>query len=77
MSERGKQRRAAQSARSVSEVRFGTTFWDGVESEVEALDFADFALFLRADQLAIEPRPAFARALSGHLASVFRARWSN
>jgi hypothetical protein len=58
-------------------VRFGGTFWDGVESEIEALDAADFALFLGADRLAIEPRPAFARALEGRLAAVCRARWSN
>ena len=75
MIERGKRQR--QPAQSMSEVRFGRIFWDGVESEIEALDYADFAVFLGADQLAIEPRGVFACALEGHLAAVFRARWSN
>jgi len=57
--------------------RLGASFWDGVEREIEALDWADFALFLGSDELAIEPRPAFARALSSHLQGIFRARWSN
>jgi hypothetical protein len=76
MGERSMQR-TAQSVRSHSKVRYGTTFWDAVECEIEALDPADFALFLGADELAIEPRPAFARSLAGHLASLCRARWSN
>lgn len=57
--------------------QFGARFWDGVESEVEALDAADYALFLGADQLEIEPRPAFERALLTHLAGLCRRRWSN
>jgi hypothetical protein len=77
MSERGKERQTAQRAQGHLEARHGATFWDGVECEIEALDVDDFALFMGADQLAIEPRPAFARALSGHLASLCRARWSN
>lgn len=77
MSERAKMRQRAQHAPGVLEARLGATFWDGVEREIEALDVADFELFLRADTLSIEARPAFARALSGQLASIFRARWSN
>ncbi len=76
MSQRVK-RQQQQAARSVSEVRFGGAFWDGVESEIEALDAADFALFLGADRWAIEARPGFTRGLEGHLARVCRARWSN
>jgi hypothetical protein len=76
MSERGTRKRAQQT-RGQLEARHGATFWDAVEREVEALDVADFALFLRADGLPIEPRASFARALSGHLAALVRARWSN
>ncbi|HTO09366.1 MAG TPA: hypothetical protein VMR86_20100 [Myxococcota bacterium] len=57
--------------------RFGASFWDGVEREVEALDLADFGLFLGADRLALEPRPGFEDALSAHLSGLFRTRWSN
>ena len=57
---------------------FGASFWDGVESEIEALDPADFALFLGADRLAIEPRPGVrasaSRPISGRSCG---ARWSN
>ncbi|MFI5314177.1 MAG: hypothetical protein ACHQ6T_00620 [Myxococcota bacterium] len=59
------------------QARHGASFWDGVEREIEALDCADFALFLGADALAIEPRPEFGRALANRLQSVCRARWSN
>jgi hypothetical protein len=76
MSERAKERQRAQHAQGL-EARHGAAFWDGVECEIEALDVADYELFLCAGQLRIEPRPSFARALAGHLASVFRARWSN
>jgi hypothetical protein len=57
--------------------RFGASFWDGVEREVEALDLADFALFLDADLLAIQPRSGFEGALAAHLSGLFRTRWSN
>jgi hypothetical protein len=77
MSDRGTRQQRAQHARSGSAARLGATFWDGVEQEIEALDWTDFALFMSADELAIEPRPAFARALSSHLRTIFRARWSN
>jgi hypothetical protein len=77
MSERAKQRQRAQHATGSLEARHGATFWDGVEHEIEALDVADFALFMRADGLSMEPRPGFARSLSGRLASLVRARWSN
>jgi len=64
-------------ARSASQPRHGARFWDGVESEIEALDWADLSLFLRADRLPIEPRPAFASGLFGQLQSACRKRWSN
>ena len=57
--------------------RFGAQFWEAVESEIEALDAGDFALFLGADQLEIEPRPVFEAALETHLRTVCRRRWSN
>jgi hypothetical protein len=77
MSERESRAVRARQARSASERRHGTQFWDGVELELEALDWADLSLFLRADRLAIEPRPAFAASLFGQLRSLCRARWSN
>lgn len=72
MSER-KTRQHAQAGSS----RFVARFWDEVESEIEALDPADFALFLGADRLAIEPRPGFERSLETHLRALVRRRWSN
>jgi len=57
--------------------RFGARFWEAVECEIEALDAADYALFLGADRLEIEPRPAFERALETHLRGLCRRRWSN
>jgi len=77
MSERVKQRQRAQRAPGAREALHGATFWDGVEYEIEALDAADFALFLRANSLPIRPDPGFARSLAGHLGSLCRARWSN
>jgi hypothetical protein len=67
----------AQHARGLVKARFGASFWDGVEREVEALDLADFALFLGAHDLSHEPRPAFEGALAAHLSGLFRTRWSN
>ena len=67
----------AQHARGLVKARFGASFWDGVEREMEALDIADFALFLGAHELAIEPRQGFEQALSAHLSGLFRTRWSN
>jgi hypothetical protein len=77
MSERAKQRERTQQSRGGLDARRGATFWDGVEREIEALDVADFALFMGADRLPFEPRPAFAHALSDCLASLVRSRWSN
>jgi hypothetical protein len=74
MSERTKRQHAQQTAGSG---RFGARFWDGVETEIEALDLNDFALFLGADRLAIEPRPRFERSLDTHLRALVRRRWSN
>jgi len=64
-------------ARSAAEPRFAARFWDGVEREIEALDWADLALFLRAERLPIEPRPAFSAGLLGQLQTLARRRWSN
>jgi hypothetical protein len=75
MRERGTERQAY--ARGLVKSRFGASFWDGVEREIEALDFADLALFLRADRLPLEPRPGFEGALAAQLAARFRGRWSN
>jgi len=57
--------------------RFAARFWDEVESEIEALDPADFSLFLGADRLDIEPRHGFERSLETHLRALVRRRWSN
>jgi hypothetical protein len=59
------------------ETRFGGRFWDAVEHEVEAVDHADFALFMAAHRLPIEPRPGFRAGLEARLYRVFAARWSN
>jgi hypothetical protein len=77
MSDQGTGRERARHARSASAARLGASFWDGVEQEIEALDWDDFELFLSAGELAIEPRPAFEQALASHLRASFRARWSN
>ncbi len=34
-------------------------FWDAVDKEIEAMDWADFQTFLAADGLPYEPRPSF------------------
>jgi hypothetical protein len=57
--------------------RFGARFWDAVEYEIDALDAADFELFLEADRLPIEPRPGVSEALAESLAAFCRARFSN
>ena len=71
------ERDTRQCARRSAAGRFGARFWEGVESEIEALDPADFALFLGAHQLGIEPRPGFESALGAHLGALVRRRWSN
>jgi len=73
MSENGK----AQSARYAPGARFGARFWEEVEYEVEALDAADFELFIAADELPIEPRQEALEALVESLAVLCRARFSN
>jgi hypothetical protein len=75
MSER--ETRVQAQSRKAMAGRFGARFWDGVESEIESLDPADLALFLGADRLDIEPRPAFERCLETHLRALGRRRWSN
>ena len=77
MSERETRPVRPRQARSASEPRFEARFWDGVEREIEALDWADLALFLRAGRLPIEPRPAFSTRLFGQLQTLARRRWSN
>ena len=77
MSEREPGPVRGRKARGASEPRFGARFWDGVEREIEALDWADLALFLRADRQAIEPRAAFSAGLFGQLRTLARRRWSN
>ena len=76
MSERGLGRERVN-ARSAAAAPQGARFWEAVEREIEALDTADLALFLRAHRLPIEPRPAFARGLFAHLQGQARRRWSN
>ncbi len=70
------ERKTRQHAQACSG-RFAARFWDEVESEIEALDPADFALFLGADRLDIEPRRGFERSLQTHLRALVRRRWSN
>jgi len=57
--------------------RFGRTFWEGVEREIEAFDASDFADFVAAGDLAIEPRPGFRETLLATLGVAARARFSN
>ena len=71
-----KKQRAEKARRAVG-ARFGTRFWDAVEYEIEVLDEADFAFFLAADRLSIEPRAVFADALGRSLSRLCRARFSN
>jgi hypothetical protein len=71
-----KKRKTGQ-AMLAADARFGARFWDAVEHEIEVLDEADFALFLAADRLPIEPRADFADALGRSLSRLCRARFSN
>ena len=76
MSERETRSVRPVKARSATQPRFGARFWDGVEREIEALDWADLALFMRADRLSIEPRAGYASGLFGQIEAVARRRWS-
>lgn len=67
----------AKATGRVIRARYGRTFWDGVERELEAFDAADFAEFVAAGRLRIEPRPGFREALLAHLGLAVRARFSN
>jgi hypothetical protein len=69
--------RKAQAVWHAPGARFGARFWDAVEYEIEALDLADFELFLEADKLPFEPRPGVAETLLESLAAFCRARFSN
>jgi hypothetical protein len=69
--------RMAKATGRVIRARYGGTFWDGVERELESFDAADFADFVAADRTPIEPRAAFREALLAHLGIGVRARFSN
>jgi hypothetical protein len=69
--------RMAKVTGRVIRARYGRTFWDGVEREIESFDATDFADFVAAGRLPIEPRPAFREALLAHLGLAARARFSN
>ncbi|MFQ5698299.1 MAG: hypothetical protein ACE5IL_08450 [Myxococcota bacterium] len=56
--------------------RFGGSFWDDVEIEIEALDWRDFVEFLSSDRGPFEARPAFREGLRRRLAGLIRRRWS-
>jgi hypothetical protein len=55
----------------------GAAFWDGVEREIEELDWLDFAEFAGADALAIEARPGFEERLAAELLARFRRRYTS
>ncbi len=55
---------------------FRLDFWKGVESEIGALDAADFEEFARADELPIEPSPEFVEHLRHQLSMFVRNRRS-
>ena len=61
----------------VIQARYGASFWDSVECEIEAFDAVDYALFVAAGSLPIEPRPEFREALLAHLSRAARTRFSN
>lgn len=69
--------RRAQQPRQASGTRFGSSFWDAVESEIEALDASDFALFLAADRLPDRARRGAMESIGAALAALCRARFSN
>ncbi len=57
--------------------RFGSTFWDGVEYELEVLDVADLDEFVSADALPIQPSAGFREQLSGYLKGLIRSRFAH
>ena len=63
-------RRVDSHARHAPGARYGAQFWDAVECEIEALDASDFAAFVAADDLPIEPRAEFSRGLGESLAAL-------
>ncbi len=69
--------RRAQQPRQAAGLRFGASFWDAVESEIEAPDASDFALFLAADRLPDQARPGAMESIGAVLAALCRARFSN
>ena len=67
----------ARNARSSATLRSVTGFLDAVEREIDALDPAELIEFLEADDLPIDPRPAFESGLRAHLLTRFRSRFSH
>ena len=55
--------------------RLGTSFWDEVEREIEALDVDDFEEFLDADQGPHEARTEFREGLRAALTRFVRRRY--
>ncbi len=58
-------------------IRSAGGFMDDVETEVEAIDLYDFALFCHADGVAVEPRPNFAAELRERLRALVRGLYAN
>ena len=69
--------RMAKATGRAIRARHGARFWDEVERELEAFDAADFAYYVAAGRLPIEPRPGFREALLAHLGMAVRTRFSN
>lgn len=67
----------AKATGRVIRARYGQTFWDGVEHELESFDASDFAEFVSAGRLPIEPRAGFRESLLAYLGVAVRSRFSN
>lgn len=54
-------------------------FWRHVDDEVsvESIDWHDFALFMSAEQLPVEPRPTFTAHLREHLRRLVKRRYAS
>ena len=69
--------RKAKATEAAIRARYDARFWDEVERELEAFDAADFAEFVAAGRLPIEPQARFRESLLAHLCGVARACFSN
>lgn len=69
--------RKAQQPRQAPGLRFGASFWDAVECEIEALDADDLELFLAGDRLPCQARSGAIESIGATLAALCRARFSN